>query len=120
MYNDGQSNKFALEVTEQDGMFSGVCYEEAFAAADGEWITVRGFVDSNIISFVKKYPFLMASHPDGITRLDRTKPHPQIHYRGYYDELKKIYSGEWELFYELPDEENIVEVQTGEWIMRTV
>jgi hypothetical protein len=57
---------------------------------------------------------------EGETHLDYQRPHPEIHYSGYFDEATRTFAGEWEMTHEeeISDGGVLEYLLTGEWKMK--
>ena len=56
---------------------------------------ITGFVEGEDISFIKQYPYLFLYNEQGEVIIDKTKPHPEIHYHGSIGE--EGIQGEWDM-----------------------
>ncbi|MBN8695322.1 MAG: hypothetical protein J0L87_02225 [Bacteroidetes bacterium] len=96
--NEGRSVEFILELTEdEDGSIRGICIDSDTKSLFSEPIIVLGFVDNDIISFTKKYPFSYYLDENGQAIIDKETDHPEIIYSGEYDHEKNIFKGDFEL-----------------------
>lgn len=75
--------------------FTGSVWEEEYSSLSGEKLSVKGYNDSDHISFVKKYPCLYAYDEQAI--FDSSNPGHEVIYDGYWDESTGTWSGEWEV-----------------------
>ncbi len=76
-------------------------------------------MDTEIINFVKQYPFLYYVDEQRQVIVDRTKMHPEINYIGTYNEDTRIFSGEWEIITDIIQVGDFFldESLTGTWQM---
>ncbi len=102
----GTSVAFRLLMTEDNGAISGTCTDDEGDKVFTEPATFIGFIDNDIISFIKKYPSYWETDEKGNLHLYNDIPPVDIHYYGNY--LNEVFSGDWEMEYELQD-------QQGEW-----
>ncbi len=84
---------------EMDGenSFAGKVWEEEFFELTKAFIDVEGFIEGNLISFVKTYPFQYDYDENMNALIDRTKPGHQVIYEGIWDENSNSWKGEWEI-----------------------
>lgn len=99
---DQQGNEspfeFRMEVEiDEKHSFYGTVWEEEFSGITGKLITVKGFIDEDHISFVKKYPCLYSIDQEGKTKIDETKHGHEVIYDGYWNEESGKWHGEWEI-----------------------
>jgi hypothetical protein len=72
----GSRKSFEMTLRAKSGQLEGTCIDEEFSLQAGIW----GFVDRELISFIKKYPAL---------------PAYDIHYTGFYDAGEVSFTGTW-------------------------
>jgi hypothetical protein len=77
--------------------FHGIVWEEEFSGITGKHLSVKGFIDEDHISFVKKYPCLYEGDENGKVIIDETKSGHEVIYDGYWNEEQGIWIGEWEV-----------------------
>lgn len=75
--------------------FIGTVWEEEFSGITGKLVSVRGFIDEDHISFVKKYPCKYESNENFEVAIDMDKPGHEVIYDGYWNEELENWSGEW-------------------------
>lgn len=88
---------FSLELYDENGSFTGTCIDDEVKDIMKGVITVKGFVDGDIISFTKQYPSFYFTDENGQIQVDPSQAHPPIIYSGIYDAECNTYSGEWEM-----------------------
>jgi hypothetical protein len=98
-YDDdmGETTFFELEINDDSGTITGICIEEDSKKLFLEPITINGFWNDDLISFVKQYPCLFYKDEAGNIILDKSKKHPPISYSGQFDKLLNRFEGEFEL-----------------------
>jgi hypothetical protein len=98
----GQSVSFRIIIHEQSAdEFTGECFDLNGTGAIPEAAAIRGFTDGNFISFIKQYPYHRIINKEGELKLDKSHPHPEIAYSGFYDEQSEKWIGNWEMQIEL-------------------
>lgn len=93
---------FRITMTVTDGIVTGTVSENLPLSAPA---TIEGFIDGNMISFVKKYACAWSVDDYGNVLEFPDEPSHEIHYTGSYQE--DAFSGDWEIFV------SQVEVYTG-------
>lgn len=89
--------QFTMSVNLKNGSFSGEVEEDVFSEiTGGEKVAVRGFIEYDLISFVKRYPFRYISK-NGQPYIDRTQRGHEVTYQGYFDENEGKWEGHWEV-----------------------
>jgi len=86
--------EMTLQVDEEDdisGEIRDLRAEEGFPGP----AKITGFIDGEDISFIKQYPHLFLLNEKREVIIDKTKPHPEIHYHGSITE--EGISGEWDM-----------------------
>jgi hypothetical protein len=123
VYGDGYSPEdvgkkvaFAIEWENVEGELKGTCTDEDTVDFFNRPSTVKGFIEGDFISFIKKYPCSWTII-DGEFSADENLPAPDIHYSGYL--IDNHFEGEWEMTASLIDEEGIKEYfnSSGTWYM---
>lgn len=77
--------------------FKGTVWEDEFSGITGKLLTVKGFIDEDHISFVKKYPCSYEFDENGKIIIDESKRGHEVIYDGYWDDENKNWTGEWEV-----------------------
>lgn len=97
-----ENEKFGFEIEAQfrDGSFTGEFSEEEFTGITGKKGTIKGFIDHQHISFVKRFPFKYDELEDGSVLIDETREGHEVVYDGYFNHEKGIWEGEWEILVE--------------------
>lgn len=62
-----QFYSFEIEANYEDGSFEGTVYEEEFSGFTKDLVHVKGFIEGELISFVKTYPYYYAIDDFGNT-----------------------------------------------------
>ena len=89
---------FQMDVEFDNQMnFSGSVWEEEFSELSGKRLSVKGFIEAEHISFVKKYPCSYEYDKDGKAVIDDSKPGHEVIYDGYFDKNTGTWTGEWEV-----------------------
>lgn len=89
---------FKMNIELDDNLsFTGTVWEDEFSGISGKSLTVRGFIDEDHISFVKKYPCKYESDENSQVVIDIDKPGHEVIYDGYWNEELKNWTGEWEI-----------------------
>jgi hypothetical protein len=114
-----QKVNFMLHLKANGKEFEGTSVDIEGVGANFETATIKGFVEGDLISFVKQYPFDHFFNEDGSVQTDTSKPQPEIHYTGHYHERKKIFIGDWEMvIHSEPYGKGWIEEScTGQWEM---
>ena len=98
--DEGKCFEFVLELSDQDGEIEGTCFEPEISELFDSPITINGFYEEGLLSFVKQYPCLFYSDQDGKPTVDKNQEHAEISYSGEYDEKNDIFTGEFGLVVE--------------------
>lgn len=88
---------FEMSIQIQDGAFTGIATDEESKHLFDKPATVKGFIEKNLISFIKQYPSLYYINEDGELAVDSQKEHPEIRYTGFLNETQNEIIGEWEM-----------------------
>lgn len=96
---------FIADITVEDGILSGTSEEQVTRELMGRPATLSGFVEGDVISFIKQYPYYYYLGDDGEIKVDVSREHPPVHYSGMFDAATGIFSGEWEIEVYLDREE---------------
>lgn len=99
-FDEESTFDFTLKVSYNDASFEGIALEEEFTGLTGEHATVKGFIDAEHISFVKKYPFKYEEQDDGSIIFDREQKGHEVVYDGYFNSELGIWAGDWEITYD--------------------
>lgn len=92
-----ESCAFEIKVNYTNGSFQGTAWEAIFSENCDLPIHVKGFIEDDLISFIKTYPCLYAEDEEGTTFIDENLPGHQVVYQGYFDEESGNWSGQWEI-----------------------
>ncbi|MEP6466126.1 MAG: hypothetical protein ABJB05_07455 [Parafilimonas sp.] len=91
----GTRTNFILNLKQSNRNFSGECIDLSEDYRNNSTAEVKGFVNKNLISFIKQYPYRKLIHADGRIEIDYDKSHPEIEYTGYYNDSKNSFEGTW-------------------------
>ncbi|RFC55642.1 hypothetical protein DXU93_01540 [Brumimicrobium aurantiacum] len=116
------SVQFSMNVVFDSKMiFKGKVWEEVFSKKTDKFLSVKGFIDEDHISFIKQYPCFFSSDINGELIIDCSKPGHEVIYDGYWNEEKGIWEGEWEVEGEtnlLGTDDVISDIYTGDFEMK--
>lgn len=89
---------FKMEVVFDERFnFTGTVWEQEFSGFSGKKLSVRGFIDGEHISFVKKYPCAYEFDEQGKPYIDESRKGHEVIYDGYWNEFSQKWIGEWEV-----------------------
>jgi hypothetical protein len=103
-YRSGETDEvrvsFLLEAEENQGSFRGTVSDtETTELFEKGTVSVKGFIEDDLISFVKTYPRSYFKNENGDCEVsDSSKPHA-IEYIGYWDEEGQKYRGKYIVTY---------------------
>lgn len=109
---------FEMELNFDGDSFTGTSLDSESENIFQEPVIVKGFIENDIISFVKNYPYHYYKDEDGIITVDQNLSHPDIEYLGYYDDSENKFSGTWEMIIsqeKISEDEYLEEVVNGEF-----
>lgn len=109
---------FRMDLTFNGNSFIGTSIDSESENIFMESIMVKGFIDNDIISFVKNYPYYYYKDEDGNIIVDKDLEHPNIEYLGFYDQTEKKYAGTWEMIVseeKISEDDYREEVVSGEF-----
>ncbi len=112
-----------MEVQFKEGSFTGEFTEAEFTELTGKKGTVKGFIDHQHISFVKKFPFKYDELEDGSILIDESMEGHEVVYDGWFNPEKGTWQGEWEILVEeikVREGEYELVFDRGCWQMRRV
>lgn len=92
-----KSIAFEMQITVDDGSFSGTFIDPEFAELNETEIKVSGFFEDNFVSFVVTYPFRKIYNSNGDAVLLMEKINHEVNYYGEFPDDSKIISGDWEI-----------------------
>ena len=121
-YDDlyGEKVLFSLVLESKgDGQFMGKGYDlEGIGIQPGP-STINGFLDGNLIHFVKEYPIHFSVNQDGSLLEEKFSMKPILTYDGEYNERTGIFTGTWEIEVNLGPtiHGDLLEFSTGKWEM---
>jgi hypothetical protein len=113
----GTSVSFEVEWTLIDGIINGICVDDEGKKVFDTPASIRGFIDDNTISFIKKYPKYFEIDETGNTRISDELPAPEIHYYGLI--IDNHFEGDWTITTEYVLENGEIEYYdcTGTWTL---
>lgn len=113
---------FFAEISVGEGVLSGICEEYITKVHLKKPAKLAGFIDGNLVTFVKRYSCYYFVDDEKKIRIDFSRPAHPIYYSGIYDVVSGIVSGEWKIEIspesEIADE--VVPLSTGTWQMRKI
>jgi len=124
-FEEGNEWYYSFEITANynNGSFEGTVIEEEFTSFTNDLVHVKGFIEEDLISFVKTYPYLFEANDNGEMLIDKSQRGHSVIYQGYYDQSKDGWEGEWEVkISEESDKTQIgaykTQYKTGPWNMK--
>lgn len=116
----GKAVTFELDITVENGQFSGFATDEETDAHFNRPATVSGFIEDNLISFIKKYPHYYETNPNDPEKMifyPEVASH-EIHYEGRY--VNGVFTGDWEIISSYKDEWGNIHEDggNGSWSMQ--
>lgn len=108
-FDEANSFGFILKVKYHNTSFEGIALDEEFTVLTGEHAVIKGFIDNEHISFVKKYPFKFEEQEDGSILIDREKKGHEVIYNGFLNKDIGVWEGEWEIL------QNEVQISMGKY-----
>jgi hypothetical protein len=115
----GQAMHFEMEIFQTGNRIHGNANDIHGTGTSPDTATIQGEISEKEINFIKQYK---STHyyNKGTTRLDKSKPGPEIKYSGCFDEKENIFKGEWILHgtFKLLGLIPIKYINTGTWIMK--
>jgi hypothetical protein len=92
---------FRLVLEENDGDITGECVDIGGTGVIPEPASVNGFVEEDVISFVKQYPSFYIINQKGEVQMIPDKEPPEINYMGYYNIENDTFEGDWHVVFEI-------------------
>lgn len=86
---------FYVEWTIVDGILTGTCTDDETKMHFDRPSTIQGFIEDEVISFIKRYPCSWNADETGNVILYEREPPIDIHYSGTL--VDDHYEGEWEM-----------------------
>ena len=80
-----------------DGEFSGLSVDLESKDYMSEPVTIAGFLEDEMISFTKQYPYFFHVTEQGEFVVNKNKFHPEVIFSGEYLEAEGKYVGDWEI-----------------------
>ncbi len=116
----GQEAEFRLFIEKFDnGEFSGRVIDWDGFGVDGEISKVKGFIEGDIISFIKEYDKMHIIDDFGNCSVQEGVKGYKVVYEGRYNKDKNYFEGDWEIVYDLFSNSELIfqEKVTGKWRM---
>lgn len=113
----GVSVPFYVEWTNVDGVLTGTCTDDETKMYFDRPSTIQGFVEGEVISFIKRYPCYWTVDEAGEVIIYEREPSMDIHYSGTF--VDGHYEGEWEMTIAYKTEEGFPKEYdcTGTWVL---
>ncbi len=113
---------FFVDMTVEDGILNGICEEYVTKVHMKKPAVLTGFIEGNVINFIKKYPFHYSVDENKVIEVDFSSTSHSVHYSGVYDPASGLLSGEWKIGVtvdgNIHGESNYL--ITGTWQMRKI
>jgi hypothetical protein len=111
--------KFMLFLSQKNFKFEGTSVDYEGEISNFEKADIKGFIQNDFISFIKQYPVAILLDDDNNLITDQSKPSPEIHYTGHYNQTTKIFSGKWEMVIDRESDSlgDMEYLNTGRWEM---
>ena len=96
----GEDEEFAFRIDadlNDEMSFTGTVWEEEFYEKTKMFLTVKGFINKEHISFVKSYPCLFVIDENFNTIIDKNQKGHEVVYNGYWNNDDGIWEGNWEV-----------------------
>ena len=121
-YGDLYGEKVSFSITLEEcahGEFKGRCFELEGVGMNDTIAAVKGYLDGDIIHFVKEYPVDYKFEPDGSIKKLESASKPILFYDGQFDYRFNAYRGTWELEVNLGPSihGDLLDICTGTWEM---
>lgn len=89
---------FEMELISAEGGFTGTCYDLEIELGKKEESYVSGFIDGEMISFIKRYEHTIYINEEAEEFiLYKEAKHPEIHYYGRFNDAEERFEGNWEI-----------------------
>jgi hypothetical protein len=93
----GKAVEFTLELKEADGEFTGFSVDAESKDYMSEPVLIAGFLEEEMISFTKQYPYFFYATEQGELVVNKDKFHPEVIFNGEFNEAEAKYEGDWEI-----------------------
>ena len=115
----GERVKFMLFLTQNNFKLEGTSVDYEGKTVHFVKANIKGFIQNDFISFIKQYPVTLIFDDDNNLITDESKPSPEIHYTGYFNQNTKIFSGKWEMVIHRESDHmgDMEYLSTGKWEM---
>ncbi len=120
-YVDGNEVEFRLFIEQYSkNAFVGRAIDWEGIGANGEVSVIKGFIDGNLISFIKQYNTYLELDESGASKEHDDEAPTIVTYEGLFNRATNSFTGRWEISRDIaPVGENwIEEVITGTWRMK--
>ena len=113
----GITSEFTFDITDNNGEIIGISNEPELKGLIDDQITITGFFEDNILSFIKHYPYTFYSDESGKIVVDKETKHPEIEYTGEYNKAEDKFYGSWMMIIDtIQDSERTMNsILTGTW-----
>ena len=119
----GKAAPFEIDITDNDGIITGVCLDEVVESIDGNESTIEGTFNENFLTFIKRYKVQLAMDDLGnhIPLVDQSNNSIQYvgHMRKRLLSKKHYFEGEWQITSDFKDDSSKVYTYSveGTWTM---
>ena len=96
-----KKKNFRLVIEEDDGDIRGECTDTGGTGVIPEPASINGFLDEDMISFIKMYPAFYIIDPKGEIKLIAEKEPPEFNFSGYYNAETDAFEGDWHVVFEI-------------------
>ena len=109
--------EFRIDLNQGEEGFEGICYDLYEKSIESK---VVGFIENDLISFVKEYEEAIVIDKIGDVFVDKDSYHPGVHYYGRYNSETARFEGTWEIQVnesEFGKDESLIWFDYGSWWM---
>ncbi len=92
---------FRLVLEENDGDITGECIDVSGTGVVNEPATINGFIEDDMISFVKQYPACYILNKEGSVETIPEKEPLEMNYSGFYNNENQSFEGDWHMIIEI-------------------
>ena len=96
-----KTKNFRLVIEEKDGDVTGECVDTGGTGMIPEPASINGFVEEDMISFIKLYPAFYIIDQKGEIMMIPEKEPPEFNFSGYYNTENDIFEGDWHVVFEI-------------------
>lgn len=99
---DSVKRTFEIRILiDDEGIFEGISFDGESKGLFEIDIRVKGFIENNIISFTRYFPFMYFLNDNGGLEIDYSKPHHEVMFTGQFDSSSGSWKGDWEIHHGL-------------------